>query len=165
MRFGARGKLTESRLRGPLAALLCVTALGLAACGGSDDSSDQLSDQEAAEAKAVLAVGEQLQKGYQSKDSQAVCRLMDPVGLKKHFGGQNGCVKRLNAAFNQTDQVPDLNFENVTVNGNTAVATADPGDGSNGNTVYFTQINGEWKIDLDQNPSTGQSSSDSSKDQ
>lgn len=153
------------RIRGLAAAFVCAAAIGLAACGGSDDSSDQLSDQETVEAKAVLSVGAQLQKGYENKDSQAVCGLMDPAGLKKHFGGQKGCVKRLNAAFGKTDQVPDLSFDNVTVNGDSAVATADPGDGSSGNKVYFTQVNGEWKIDLDQNPSTGQSSSDSSKDQ
>jgi predicted lipid-binding transport protein (Tim44 family) len=142
--------------------LACSVALGLAACGGDDDS-DQVSSNQAAEVKAIAAVGEQLQLAYKQKDAKKLCSLVDPVALKKRFGKTNGCVKQLNGAFQKaTAASTDFDLENVTVEGNRAVAQTSRGEGYD---VHFKKVDGKWYIDLNPPNSGATSSSDSSSDE
>jgi hypothetical protein len=130
-----------------------VSALGLAACGGSDNDSDQPSAAQAADAKAISAIGDKLDAAYKRKDAAKVCALIDPQGLKKQFGGAKGCQKRLAGAFNRAENSNlQFQFEDITIDGDTAVAqSTKSGQGE----VYFKRVKGEWYIDA--NPSADSS--------
>lgn len=141
-------RLGASAFRGSAAAVVCALAIGLAACGGSDDSGQSSSGQ-AAEEKAVIAVADQLREAYQQKDPAAICALVDPTGLKKQFGNMKGCKKQIGQAINQAGSsitAEDFNLKTVTVQGDRAVASRTEG-GSN--RVYFKQVGTEWYIDVD----------------
>jgi len=134
-----------------LAALAAgVAVLGLAACGGSDKPA--VSAEQAVSAKAVLAVGNQLQAAFKQKDPVKICSLIEPVGLKKEYGGKKACIKRLGAAMNQAGDKANkgFTFKNVTVDGDKAVARNATGQGGD---VFFIKVDGSWYIDVGPQPS------------
>jgi hypothetical protein len=150
MRLGASPKSLNGSafglsFRAFAAALLCVTAFGLAACGGSDDS-DQPSEEQAAAAKEIVALGTQLKQAYDQKDAAAACALLDPQGLKQEFKTKKACAKQVDAAIGQGRGRPEIEFDQVTVDGDhaTAVAKSDTGE----TTYDFVKVDGKWYIDI-----------------
>ena len=148
-----------SGLRGVAVTLVCAAAIGLAACGG-DDSTDGISDQDASAAKEIVALGQTVQEGLETRDAATVCSSFSPDGVKKRFGSQKNCVNYLNKVFNAKGAAPDYSFGTITVDGNTA--TAKTSEGSN---MSFVQVNGKWYIDLGPSAKVATSTSDPSKSQ
>jgi hypothetical protein len=150
MRFGAsrksRNGLAFGRsLRTVAAAAVCVTALGLTACGGGDDSG-QPSEEQAAAAKEIVGLGAQLKQAYNQKDAAAACALLDPQGLKQEFKTKRACAKQVNAAISQGRGRPEIEFDQVTVDGDhaTAVVKSDTGE----TTYDFIKVGDKWYIDI-----------------
>lgn len=145
IRFTSRSS-HRSVVRGFAAVLLCAAAFGLAACGGGSDDSDQPSSEQAADAQLVVDLGRQLEVAYNQKDAKKACSLLDPDGLKEQFGTMKFCIKRVNAVFGQNRDRPEVSFDEVTVDGNTASAVA---KSDNGETTYdFVKVDGKWRIDI-----------------
>ena len=128
--------------------LLCVAAFGLAACGGGDDdSSSEPSADQAEAARQITSIGQQLKQAYETKDAAGACALLDPAGLKEEFGSTRVCVKQVAAAINQGKGSPDVDFGEVTVDGDTASAVSKAEGG--GETVYeFVRVGDKWLIDI-----------------
>jgi hypothetical protein len=134
-----------------------VAALGLTACGGSSDS-DQPSDEQATAAKEIVALGAQLKQAYNHKDPAAACALLDPQGLKREFKTRKACIKQVNLAISQGRNRPEIEFSQVTVDGDHATAVA---KSDNGETTYnFVKHDGKWFIEI--KPATSESSDSSS---
>lgn len=132
-------------------AVLAFASFTLAACG-SDNSG--VSAEQAAEAKAVLAVGNKLQAAYKGKDVSGMCALLDPKGMKREFGGRKGCERRLGAAMNKTgNNTGGFTFKEITVTGDEAVARNATGQGGD---VFFRKAGGKWYVDLDPHPTAAQ---------
>lgn len=145
-----RPSRANRRIATGLAVLACA-AFTLAACG-SDDSG--VSPEQAAQAKAVLAVGNKLQAAYKDKDVSEMCTLLDPQGMKREFGSRKGCERRLGAAMNKAGNKTDgFTFKEITVTGDQAVARNATGQGGD---VFFRKIGGKWYIDLNPHPTADQ---------
>jgi len=143
MRLGARG------VRAAGAVLLCGAALGLTACGGGSDDSDQVSAEQLAESQAVLTVGKQVSLAYRQRDGDKLCALLDPTGLKKRFKSIQGCKRQLAAAMNQPGAVT---YAKKFAIDQVKVIDASHAFGlqsDNGSTeVPFKKIGGKWYVDL-----------------
>ena len=127
------------------------------ACGGGDDDSDQPSADQAAEAALVVDVGRQLKVAYDQKDAKKACGLIDPEGLQKEFRTKRACVRQVQTAIGQGRGRPEIEFDEVTVDGNTATAVT---KNDSGETTYdFVKVDGKWYIDISSDDS------DSSSDQ
>ena len=153
MLLGAR---RARRSRQGIAVLLCAAAVGLVACGGDDDSSNEPSAEQADAARQITSIGQQLKVAYDTKDAAGACALLDPAGLKEEFGSRKVCVKRVTSAINQGKGSPDIDFGEVTVDGDTASAVSKADGG--GETVYdFVRVGDKWFIDIssDQPDSSG----------
>lgn len=136
------------RFRTLVAASLCVAGLGLAACGGSDDSgSGEPTAEQAEAAREINSLGQQLKQAYEGNDAAAACALLDPAGLKQEFGSKKICVKRVTAAISRGEARPQIDFDEITVNGDTATASAKAENGPTSN-YEFIRVDGKWYIDI-----------------
>lgn len=135
----------SKNVRSLVAGLLLAAAFGLAACGG-DDSPAEPSVEQASSGKEIVAIAGKLRQAYDDKDGAAACDLLDPRDLKAEFGGRKGCIKRVNAAISQDRGRPELSFDEVTIDGDTASAKA---SSKSGETSYeFVKVDGKWYIDI-----------------
>jgi ketosteroid isomerase-like protein len=141
-------KSTGIKLKLAVAGLFCAAVFGLAACGGSDDSSEPPQGQDSADVQAIKEVGTKLKDAYQQGDAAAACALLSPSDLKTQFNGKDDCAKRVAGLIKKGKAKPDVDFTSVDVEGNKA--TAETGKPGSGRTTYgFVKIGGTWYIKLD----------------
>ncbi|WCB96806.1 hypothetical protein DSM104299_05574 [Baekduia alba] len=129
-----------------LAALLCLSALTLTACGQTDDdsSSDFKGDQ-----KAVAQTVEDLQKASKKRDETKICAdLLAPALVTKIKTASKGtCEKVLKDALRDVDSW-ELDVKKVAIDGTSATATvqSDTGKDNRTDTLTLVKVDNTWKI-------------------
>jgi hypothetical protein len=129
-----------------LAALLCVSALTLAACGqtSKDSSSDFKGDQ-----KAVAQTVEDLQSASKKRDESKICTdLLAPALLTKiKTASRTTCEDVMKDALRDVDST-ELQVKKVAISGTTATATvqSDAGKDDRTDTLTLVKVGNTWKI-------------------
>jgi ketosteroid isomerase-like protein len=120
--------------------ILALAALGLGACGSSDEDE-------------IRSLTTKLQRLQQSKDTKGVCDVMTPraraqaTAVAGLFSGATGDCAALLAQTEQSDDQPgarDVNRAKVRIRGDQAVLTyRTAGDG----TLGYRKVDGTWRVD------------------
>lgn len=144
MLFGACATCRNG-VRALSAGVACLAVVLAVGCG--DDSSSQGGADQNAEAKAIIELGRQLDAAYQQGDAAAACELVSPASRKDEIGGMKACVKQVNNVINQGTNRPETDFNEITVDGDSASAVMKSKQG--GETKYkFVKVDGKWYIDV-----------------
>jgi hypothetical protein len=131
-------------LRGFAAVLLFTAAVGLAACGGDEDSV-QPTEQEAADVRAISKLGDQMTAAMRQANMKELCSLMVEDDVNKTFGGKAKCRRALQANLASSGQQPKFEFSEITIKDDEALAL---NGADNDSTVYFARVDDQWLIDL-----------------
>lgn len=135
MRFGASAR------RSFVAVLVCSAALGLAACGS--DSSDEPSASQKEDVAAITAIADRMNQALVQGKIGKICDLIEADQVKKEFGSEAKCRTRLARSGAKLNQVPNVAFAKITVDGDQAVAQSEAmGE------VHFQKSGGKWYVDI-----------------
>ncbi len=147
------------QLRSAIFATVAALALGLAACGGSDDSGADStgsttggSDSDREEASAAV---EDLYAAVQDRDAEAVCERLSPAMQKQFAAGGLGpktgsCETSFQRYLDKADQgqfdsLGKAKVRSVEVTGDKAVAKVAFGGNGSGQ-VPLQKVEGEWRL-------------------
>jgi hypothetical protein len=127
----------------PLALLLAVLALAVAACGGTTDSA---SDFEGAQQDVARAI-EDLEEAGQEDEPRRICEaLLAKEVVENIEAAGTECVEAVQKALDQTDTF-SLTVESVRVTGNTARAQVETGaDEEQVETIELVREGDAWKV-------------------
>jgi hypothetical protein len=124
--------------------VLLALALGVAACGGSDDDEASAENSNTPEAR-VRATHAQFMKSMYAKDAAAVCAAMTRR-VQKEVAAGTSCEKQMADGFKYLPLLQDRpRISKVVADGDEYKATVTTGVGSDV-LLWFGREDGTWKI-------------------
>ena len=132
------------KLKLTIATVLAATFVGLAGCGGGDDSSSADDQHDIDGINALVA---DINAASRDKDALAACGLMQPSGITEVFNTQSQCVRETKKilAGNSADE-PVLKIEAIELEGETAKVTFENDAG--GAPIDVVKEGGKWYVPL-----------------
>jgi hypothetical protein len=121
-------------------AVLCLLALALGGCGGSQTSSPSFAGEDERVASAV----EDLQTAGERGDEERICgELLTPALARRMAAPGSSCAVEVGKALGDADQY-DIEVRDVTVSG--ATATARVVNDGRAATLELARVGRDWRI-------------------
>jgi hypothetical protein len=143
------------KTRTRLALLLAAGMLAIAGCGGGDSGSE-------ADTAAINELVAGINRANAEKDGAAYCELLQPSTFLETFDSMNECARETDQILNQAGDQPELEVEDITIDGDTAMVSFVGRSGE----APFVREGESWYLALGQGtaapaeePATGQGGS------
>jgi len=124
---------------------LTASALLVAGCGGSGDSTSEADDQ------AIHELVAKLNTATKDKNASEFCLLVQPSAIEKTFHDIDRCVSETKKILKTAGDQPVLKVDSITVDGDLASVYF---EGDAGNSAMFVKEGGQWYVPLSQSDIT-----------
>ena len=116
-----------------------ATAMVVVGCGSSGDETSEEDTQ------AITELVDDLNRATQEKDASAFCLIIQPSAVEETFLDIDRCVRETEPILEAAGEQPQLEIENIEVDGDLAKVTF---TGSAGGEANFVKEDGRWFVPL-----------------
>ena len=132
---------------------LLATAVVVAGCGSSDDSTS------GEDTQAITELVAKLNQATRDRDASEFCLIMQPSAVDETFHDIDRCVSETKPILKAAGAQAVLKIETIEVNGDIATVTF---NGGGGREAKFVREGGQWYVPLSQSEiTTGSGSGES----
>ncbi|MDQ5894203.1 MAG: hypothetical protein QG596_464 [Actinomycetota bacterium] len=116
-----------------------ATTMVVAGCGSSGDETSE------EDTRAITELVDDLNRATQEKDASAFCLIIQPSAVEETFLDIDRCVRETEPILEAAGDQPQLEIENIEVDGDLAKVTF---TGSAGGEANFVKEDGRWFVPL-----------------